>query len=85
MEFTGKVEQVLQMESGEGKKGTWKKQGVIFQHGTDKYPKKTRVDFSGDLADTVFKVGDDMKLEVDTESREYNGKWYTDVKAWKIK
>ena len=84
MEFTGKVLQVLTMESGEGKNGTWKKQGVIFEHGTDKYPKKTKVDFSGELAETVFSVGEEMKLNVDTESREYNGKWYTDVKAWKI-
>lgn len=84
MQFTGKVLQVLPMESGEGKSGTWKKQGVIFESGTDKYPKKTKVDFSNDLSETLFIVGEEMKLEVNAESREYNGKWYTDLKAWKI-
>jgi hypothetical protein len=23
-------------------------------------------------------------LSIDLESREYNGRWYTDVKAWKV-
>lgn len=65
MKFIGTVEQVLTMESGEGKNGnTWKKQPVIFKHGTDKYTKKTKVDFSGDLADTVFNVGEEMEIDV---------------------
>jgi len=84
MEFTGKVLQVLTMETGTGKNGTWKKQSVIFEHGTDKYPKKTKIDFMGELSETVFKVGNEMNLTVDSESREYNGKWYTEIKAWKI-
>ena len=25
-----------------------------------------------------------MKVAFDLESREYNGRWYTDAKAWKI-
>ena len=25
-----------------------------------------------------------MEVSVDLESREYNGRWYTDVKAWKV-
>lgn len=28
--------------------------------------------------------GNEVKVSFDLESREYNGKWYTDVKAWKV-
>jgi hypothetical protein len=31
-----------------------------------------------------FKIGDALDVSFDVESREYNGKWYTDVKAWKV-
>lgn len=30
------------------------------------------------------KVGDKLTVSFNLESREYNGKWYTDIKAWKI-
>ena len=32
----------------------------------------------------AIKQGETLKVSVDLESREYNGRWYTDVKAWKI-
>jgi hypothetical protein len=40
----------------------------------------------GDKADTLLEVstGDELKVSFDVESREYNGRWYTDLKAWKI-
>ena len=28
--------------------------------------------------------GKNVEVSVDLESREYNGRWYTDVKAWKV-
>ena len=36
-----------------------------------------------DMLDTV-NIGDTVKVSFSIESREFNGKWYTDVKAWKI-
>ncbi len=29
-------------------------------------------------------IGDTLKVSVNIESREFNGKWYTDVKAWRM-
>ena len=29
-------------------------------------------------------INDEVKLSVNLESREYNGRWYTDVRFWKI-
>ena len=31
-----------------------------------------------------IKQGDNVEVSIDLESREYNGRWYTDVKAWKV-
>ena len=31
-----------------------------------------------------IKQGETVQVLVDLESREYNGRWYTDVKAWKV-
>ncbi|MFN8261282.1 MAG: DUF3127 domain-containing protein [Chitinophagales bacterium] len=85
MELSGKVFKVMPVESGEGKNGTWKKQQVIIEMESGKYPKKVAVVFWGDLVSSdSFVEGRDISVEFDIESREYNGKWYTDVKAWRI-
>ena len=31
-----------------------------------------------------LKQGENVEVSIDLESREYNGRWYTDVKAWKV-
>lgn len=85
MELSGKVFKVLPVESGEGKNGTWKKQAVVIETAHDKYPKKVAVQFWGDLVNHEnFVEGKDISVEFDVESREYMGKWYTDVKAWRV-
>ena len=39
----------------------------------------------GDKIDQFnIKQGETVEVSVDLESREYNGRWYTDVKAWKV-
>ncbi len=85
MELSGKVFKVMSVESGEGKNGVWKKQQIVIEVDNGKYPKKVAVVFWSDLVDNVgFVEGKDISVEFDVESREYNGKWYTDVKAWRI-
>ena len=39
----------------------------------------------GDKIDQFnIKQGETVEVSVDLESREYSGRWYTDVKAWKV-
>ncbi|MBQ1724326.1 MAG: DUF3127 domain-containing protein [Muribaculaceae bacterium] len=48
------------------------------------YPKKVHFDFFGERANQYnFEVGDVILLSFDIESREYNGRWYTDIRGWK--
>ena len=43
-----------------------------------------KFDFFGDRADQyVFEVGDLITLSYDIESREFNGRWYTDIRGFK--
>jgi hypothetical protein len=84
MELKGKVIQLLQMQTGMGKKGQWKKQEFIVETQAQ-YPKKVCLSAWGDKIDQ-FRVaeGDMVNVSVDLESREYNGRWYTEARAWKL-
>ncbi|HQV79214.1 MAG TPA: DUF3127 domain-containing protein [Chitinophagales bacterium] len=85
MEISGKIFKVLPKETGEGKNGTWTKQSIVIETPHERYPKKVCVALWGDLVtNNTFTEGVDISLEFDIESREFNGKWYTDVKAWRI-
>jgi hypothetical protein len=81
----GKVVQLLVPQSGESSRGAWKKQDFVIET-SENYPKKISIVGFQDMADKVaeLKEGDDVKVAINIESREYNSRWYTDVKAWKI-
>lgn len=84
MEVNGKIIQLLGVQTGQGKNGTWKKQEFILETG-DQYLKKICIAVWGDKIDmSQYRIGDPVQVSFDVESREYNGRWYTDVKAWKV-
>lgn len=84
MELTAKLIQVLPLQSGISKNGEWKKQDIVVE--TDgQYPKKVCISIWGDKAsEATLQVGNILNISFDVESREYNGRWYTDVKAWRV-
>lgn len=84
MEITGNLVQILTPQSGTSKNGTWKKQEFIIETG-DMYPKKVCLAAWGDKIDiNKFSPGQSLKVSFDAESREYNGRWYTDLKAFNV-
>jgi hypothetical protein len=84
MQLTAKLTQILPLQTGSGKNGEWKKQDIIVE--TDgQYPKKICISVWGDKVNPKqLVIGNKLKIDFDIESREYNSRWYTDVKAWKI-
>ena len=84
-EITGKVIKILSEQSGQGKFGKWQKQEFVIET-SDKFPKKVCFTAWGDKTDTVKNLfeGDEITVGFNPESREYNERWYTDLKAWKI-
>ena len=84
MEITGNIIQILPAQGGQGKNGPWKKQEFVLETG-DTYPKKVCLAAWGDKIDVArLGVGQTVKVNFDVESREYNGKWYTDLKAFSL-
>lgn len=84
MEITGTVVSLLPMQSGQGKNGTWKKQEFIIET-PGQFPKKVCLSLWGEKVDeNRLNVGEKITASINIESREYNGRWYTDVRAWKI-
>jgi hypothetical protein len=84
MEISGVVINILPLQSGQGKSGTWKKQEFILET-PGQYPKKVCMNLWGDKVDEIkISVGDKITASINIESREYNGRWYTDVRAWKV-
>lgn len=83
MELKGKIILDLGAVSGTSKAGNnWKKHEYVLET-QETYPKKVHFDFFGDNADRYqLNVGDDVTLSFDIESREYNGRWYTDIRAF---
>ncbi len=83
MEISGRVISVLPEQSGEGRNGPWRKQDYIIETG-GQYPRKVCVTVWGDKIDQFgISEGEEVNFSVNVESREFNGRWYTDVKAWK--
>ncbi len=84
MEITGTLLHLLTPQTGQGKNGPWKKQDFVIETG-DTYPKKVCLAAWGDKIDLgKISIGQSIKVSFDVESREYNGKWYTDLKAFAL-
>jgi len=84
LEILGKIIELLPEKSGQSANGEWRKQEFILETEAQ-YPKKICFMVWGDKIDE-FKIqqGESLEVSIDVESREYNGRWYTDVKAWKV-
>ncbi len=84
MEISGIIHQVLPEQTGEGRNGPWRKQEIIVET-PGQYPRKVCIQLWGDKIDEFApKEGETVKAFVNVESKEYNGRWFTNVKAWKL-
>ena len=84
MDFEGKVIQYLGETTGTSKAGNpWKKKEWVVET-FGQYPRKVKVQCFGDRSDALnLEPGRDYVLSVDLESREFNGRWYTDVSVFR--
>lgn len=84
MDITGKIIAVLPMQTGEGKNGQWRSQDYVLET-KDQYPKKICFNLFGAKIDQFpIALNDEVKVSFDIESREWNGRWFTSVRAWKV-
>ena len=84
LKITGTVEHILDMQSGTSQRGEWRKQDFVLEV-PGEYPRKVCITMWGDNIDKFnIKQGETLTASIDLQSREYNGRWYTDVKAWRV-
>ena len=86
MELIGKIVQVLPLQSGTSKAGNpWQKQEYILETLGTQYPRKVCFELFGDNVNKFpLQVGQEVTVSIDVESREFNGRWYTSVRAWNV-
>lgn len=87
MEFEGIVVQKLPETSGTSARGSeWFRQDVVFEMVTQSpYPRKVCVKFFNKRDEVARLVeGAAYIVSFDIDSREYNGRWYTDISAWRV-
>ena len=85
MDFEGTVLTVLPVVKGTNARGEWIKQEVIFEQ-PGEFNRKICVGFWGDKAAEAGTLhpGEVVNISANVESREFNGRWYTDVRAWRM-
>lgn len=87
MELVERLVKVCDPVTMTGKKGnTFTKQELIFETVGD-YPHKICVTLMGDKAvkdPSILEIGKILSVNYEIDSREYNGKWFTTIKAWRI-
>jgi hypothetical protein len=87
LEIEGRIKQKLSRQSGQSARGAWEKQELILEYQDGNYPADVMVTAFGSdkVADLDrYQVGDAVKVSFNLRAREYNGRWYNDVRLWKI-
>ena len=86
MEVVGKIIQVLPAQEGVGRNGNpWKVQPYVLET-LDQYPRKVHFEVFGEdrIKQNPCELDQLVTVSFDIESREFNGRWYTSIRAWKI-
>ncbi|MCM1198550.1 MAG: DUF3127 domain-containing protein, partial [Clostridium sp.] len=87
MDLEGKIIRKLNVQTGNSARGSWAKQEFVLEYQDGNYPAQACLNVWGE--DKVkdlekYQVGDNVRVAFNINSREYNGRWYNDLRAWRI-
>ena len=87
MEITGKIIAVLPERGGISQRtgSEWKVQEYVLET-QEQYPRKMCFDVFGadKIAQFAIQIGDQLTVSFDIDAREYQGRWYNSIRAWKV-
>ncbi|WP_159520149.1 DUF3127 domain-containing protein [Sunxiuqinia indica] len=86
LEVKGKINQILDVNSGVSKAGKeWKKREFVLET-DDQFPKQVCFTLFNDKISLLegLNSGEDVNVSFSVESREFNGRWYHNINAWRI-
>lgn len=83
--ISGTMFEIIPEQTGTGEKGNWVKQSFVIET-SGQYPEKIAFTAWKDKCDLIPQTkGVQVTVSYNPKSREYNGKWYTDLNVWDIK
>ena len=87
MEVTGKIIAALEKRTGVAKASgnTWVAQEYVIEI-PGIYPKRVCFEVFGEerIKEFDIKVMDTLTVSFDIDAREYNGRWFNSLRAWKV-
>ena len=87
MELTGKIIAVMEARGGVSARtgNSWKTQEYVLEV-PGQYPKRCVFNVFGEDKINQFNIqnGDELTIQFDIDAREYNGRWYNDVRAYSV-
>ncbi len=87
LELEGKIKMKLAPQSGQSARGQWVRQDFVVEYPDGNFTSEAcfsawgqeRVDELG-----KFGVGASVKVSFNVKAREYSGRWYNDLRVWRI-
>lgn len=87
MDITGKIITVLPEKSGVSAStgNPWKVQSYVIET-HDQYPRRMCFDVFGEDKIKTFNIqaGQELTVSFDIDAREYQGRWFNSIRAWKV-
>ncbi|MBR3456360.1 MAG: DUF3127 domain-containing protein [Bacteroidaceae bacterium] len=88
MEITGKIIAVLEARGGTSARtgSPWKMQEYVLETINEQYPRRMCFNVFGEdkIASMNIQQNEIMTVYFDFNAREYQGRWYNDIRAWKV-
>lgn len=87
MELTGKIIFVGEARSGVARStgNPWMSQDYVLET-AEQYPRRMMFNVFGEdkIKQFNLSVGAEVTVQFDINAREFNGRWYNDIRAWRI-
>lgn len=87
LELECTIRRKLDLQQGQSARGPWVKQEFVVEYQDGNFPNTVCANVWGqdkvnDLA--RYNVGEKVKISFNISSREFNNRWYTDIRVWRI-
>ena len=88
MEFTGRIIKALEPRGGVSRTtgNPWKMQDFVIEETVGQYPRRMVFNVFGEDKLNQFNIqeGQELTVSFDINAREYNGRWYNDIRVWNV-
>ena len=87
LELEGKIKTKLPAQGGTSARGAWVRQDFVVEYQDGNFPSEACFSAWGqERVDELarFREGDAVKVSFNVRAREYGGRWYNDLRVWRL-